>query len=203
MKVKKEKWSRRDFLKTAGTVGTSSMLFPSISLGDDSEKVIVSGNLPTRTFGKTGKNVSILALGGSFDTEQNQLLLRQAIKLGVTYWETAEGYRNGRSEKGFGNYFKKYPQDRQKIFLSTKTLLRRPGEMTKALEESLRRLNTDYIDLYLWHRIDSLESNYTRDVRDWVEKMKSEGKIRFFGFSQRDGHTNNNKISLFYLFGSI
>jgi len=150
------------------------MLFPSSSLGDNSEKVIVPRNLPTRPFGKTGTNVSMFALGGSFDTEQNQLILRQAFNLGVTYWETAEGYRNGKSEKGFGNYFKKYPGDRQKIFLATKTHLRRPTEMTIALEESLRRLNTDYIDIYLWHRIDSLENNYTREVRNWVKKMKSE-----------------------------
>jgi len=159
------------------------MLFPSSSLGNNSEKILVTGSLPTRPFGITGTNVSMLALGGSFDTIQNQIILRQAIKLGVTYWETAASYRNGKSEKGLGNYFKKYPEDRQKIFLATKTHLRRPGEMTIALDESLQRLNTNYIDIYLWHRVESLESIYTSSVRDWVGKMKREGKIRFFGFS--------------------
>ncbi|MDF1590372.1 MAG: aldo/keto reductase [Desulfobacterales bacterium] len=178
-------WSRRDFLKKAGTAGAVSMLLPSIAAGDNSLRSTSppASPLPVRPFGKTGVDVSILALGGSFDTEQGQLLLRQALNLGVTYWETAEGYRNGRSEKGMGNYFKKYPGDRQKVFLSTKTASRRPAEMTIALEESLQRLNTSYVDLYLWHRIDSLESLYDRSVRDWVEKMKGEGKIRLFGFS--------------------
>ena len=161
------------------------MLLPSIVSGDDSVSSTSppASPLPVRPFGKTGVDVSILALGGSFDTEQGQLLLRQALNLGVTYWETAEGYRNGRSEKGLGNYFKKYPADRQKVFLSTKTASRRPAEMTIALEESLQRLNTSYVDLYLWHRIDSLESYYDKSVRNWVEKMKGEGKIRLFGFS--------------------
>ena len=178
-------FSRRDFLKNIGAAGALSLMLPSLAKGDDSSGSTTPAKLPlpTRPFGKTGIAVSMLALGGSFDTEQSQLLLRQALNLGVTYWETAEGYRNGRSEKGFGNYFKRYPQDRQKVFLSTKTASRRPEEMTIALQESLLRLNTSYVDLYLWHRVDSLESNYSRSIRNWVEKMKGEGKIRLFGFS--------------------
>ncbi|MEW6673140.1 MAG: aldo/keto reductase [Thermodesulfobacteriota bacterium] len=177
-------WSRRDFLKSAGAAGAASLL-PVLARSDNSggSTTATPAPLPVRPFGKTGVAVSMLALGGSFDTEQGQLLLRQALNLGVTYWETAEGYRNGRSEKGLGNYFKKYPGDRAKVFLSSKTASRRPDQMTSALEESLQRLNTAYIDLYLWHRIDSLESVYTPAVREWVEKMKGAGKIRLFGFS--------------------
>ena len=147
MDVKIKAWSRRDFLKKAGAAGAVSMLLPSIVQGDDSDRPTTPSSsplpLPVRPFGKTGVDVSMLALGGSFDTEQRQLLLRQALNLGVTYWETAEGYRNGRSEKGLGNYFKKYPGDRQKVFLSSKTVSRRPAEMTIALEESLM-IRTDY-----------------------------------------------------------
>ena len=185
MKAKVTACSRRDFLKHAGAAGAVSLLLPVIGQGADSGRSTppAPSALPVRPFGKSGVDVSMLALGGSFDTEQNQLMLRQALNLGVTYWETAEGYRNGRSEKGLGNYFRKYPGDRQKVFLSTKTAARHPAEMSTALEESLQRLNTSYIDLYLWHRIDSLEPVYTRAVRDWVEKMKGEGKIRLFGFS--------------------
>ncbi len=183
----KRSWSRRDFLKTAGATGVGSMLFPTVSLAGDSNKPAgedpKQGLLPVRPFGKTGISVSILALGGSFDTQSNQVLLRQALKLGITYWETAEIYGFGRCEKGYGKYFTKYPEDRKKVFLVTKTLSRVPPDMTSALEGSLERLSTSYIDLYLWHMIGSLNPLYDKAVRDWVEKMKSEGKIRYFGFS--------------------
>ena len=64
--------------------------------------------IPKKTFGKTGEQVPILSFGGIFDTRQNQLLLNQAVKMGVTYWDTAEGYINGASEEGMGQYFEKY-----------------------------------------------------------------------------------------------
>lgn len=182
MDGKKKDWSRRDFLKTTGAAGIASLLLPSSSRGDDSKESTSLLHLPTRPFGKTGNQVSMLALGGSFDTESGQLLLRWALNFGVTYWETAERYLGGRSEKGFGKYFKRYPEDRKKVFLVTKTTSKHPADMTAALEGSLERMNTSYIDLYLWHRPRSLD-HYDQAVRDWVQKMKSEGKIRLFGFS--------------------
>ncbi len=76
--------------------------------------------------------------------------------------------------------------------MATKTTSRRPANMTTALEGSLERLNTSYIDLYLWHRIKSLDY-YDKAVRDWVQKMKSEGKIRLFGFST---HKNMEELMM-------
>jgi len=187
MHAKKKGWSRRDFLKTAGATGVCSMLLPRVSLAGDSDKpaegIPKQGPLPTRPFGKKGIRVPILALGGSFDTLSNQLLLRQALTSGVTYWETSEIYGYGRSEEGYGRYFARYPEDRKKVFLVTKTVSRIPADMAAALEGSLKRLNTSYIDLYLWHAITVLETRYDKAVRDWVEKMKSDGRIRHFGFS--------------------
>jgi predicted aldo/keto reductase-like oxidoreductase len=187
MCVKKKSWARRDFLKTAGATGVGSVLFPTVFLARDPNKPAGETPqgmlLPTRPYGKTGIRVSMLALGGSFDTLSNQLLLRQVLKLGVTYWETAERYRGGRCEEGFGNYFTKYPEDRKKVFLVTKTTARIPADMSSALEGSLERLNTSYIDLYLWHKIGSLDFSYDEAVRDWIKKMTSEGRIRYFGFS--------------------
>jgi predicted aldo/keto reductase-like oxidoreductase len=65
--------------------------------------------------------------------------------------------------------------------------------MTAALEGSLERLNTSYVDLYLWHKIGSLQPFYDKAVRDWVEEMKNEGKIRHFGFST---HQNMEKCMI-------
>ena len=76
--------------------------------------------MPKRKLGKTGVEVSILNLGGMFDTINNQLLLKQALKWGVTYWDTAESYGNGLSEEGMGRFFARNPEARKEIFLVTK-----------------------------------------------------------------------------------
>jgi hypothetical protein len=138
--------------------------------------------VPTRPFGKTGVRVSTLSLGGMFDIPSNQLLLRQALKLGVTYWDTADCYEGGRSEGGIGTFFSKYPETREKIFLVTKSDARDPGGMSRLLDRSLKRMNTDYIDLYFIHGIRGINELNT-ETKSWAHKSKSKGKIRFFGFS--------------------
>ena len=69
--------------------------------------------VPTRRFGKTGVDVSMLALGGVLGMS-DQLVFRQALKMGVTYWDTADSYGWGKNEKAIGKYFAKFPEDREK-----------------------------------------------------------------------------------------
>ncbi|MDX2502297.1 MAG: aldo/keto reductase, partial [Deltaproteobacteria bacterium] len=137
--------------------------------------------VPTRPFGKTGVDVSMLSLGGMFNIASNQLMIKQALRWGVTYWDTADCYQRG-SEKGIGKYFKKYPEDRQKVFLVSKSYARNPGGMTKLLNRSLERMNTDYLDLYFVHGIRGVDE-LDDSTRAWAAKAKAAGKIRFFGFS--------------------
>ncbi|MBA4366612.1 MAG: aldo/keto reductase [Desulfobacterium sp.] len=174
--------SRRAFLKTAGTVGVSALasqpLFQQNAVAESSQNIIV----PTRMFGKTGKEVSILSLGGMFDIPSNQIVLNLAMKFGVTYWDTANSYGNGASEDGIGKYFQSKPQDRSKIFLVSKAYTMDTEEMTTMLDTSLKRMNTDYIDLYFMHGISSTDP-LTDKVRKWAENAKKQGKIRLFGFS--------------------
>lgn len=184
----KKDWSRRDFLKTAGAAGVGSMLASISPLTNASSRSrsVTSDQLvvPTRPFGKTGVNVSILGLGGSGDLRYSQLLLRQAIKLGVTYWDTAESYGGGRSEKGIGEHFARHPEDRKKVFLVTKSHSGDVEGLSRSLEKSLKRMNTTYIDLYFVHGLGRIQELRPFDeFRGWVEERKSEGKIRFFGFS--------------------
>jgi aryl-alcohol dehydrogenase-like predicted oxidoreductase len=141
--------------------------------------------MPKRKLGKTGAEVSILCLGGMFDTVNNQLLLRQALNWGVTYWDTAEGYGNGLSEEGFGRFFTRYPETRKDIFLVTKFRPSPPDKLSEALDKGLKRLHTDYVDVFYTHGISDF--NQITGVRDWAEQMKKAGKIKFFGFST---HTN-------------
>src|SRR5210317_1906652 len=149
MSKKINRISRRNFLKATGTVGLATIITPVKQFAVASE---AKKSVPTRPFGKTGANVSILSLGGMFNIASNQLLMKQAMDWGVTYWDTADCYQRG-SEKGIGKYFKKYPRDRQKVFLVSKSDARSPDGMTDLLDRSLKRMNTDHVDLYFVHAV--------------------------------------------------
>ncbi len=186
MPGKKRNISRRDFIKTTGTVGLGSALIPlssvipahGISATEETEQMVV----PTRPYGKTGVKVSILSLGGVLDI-YDQLIFRQAFKLGVTYWDTADSYSWGKNEKAIGKYFTKFPNDREKVFLVTKARTSDPKKLTEKLNTSLQRLNTSYVDMYFIHYVSDVKNEMTNEVKAWAEKAKSEGKIRFIGFS--------------------
>ena len=178
MPKKENQWSRRDFFKTVAIAGAGSMLAPAAHLAEAADNNL---QVPQRPFGKSGINVSILSLGGMFNIKSNQIMIRQAIRWGVTYWDTADCYHRG-SEKGIGKYFSKYPEDRKKVFLVTKSDARNPKGMSKLLERSLDKMKTDYIDLYFVHGIHSIDE-LDQSTRTWAEKTKAAGKIRLFGFS--------------------
>jgi predicted aldo/keto reductase-like oxidoreductase len=157
---------------------------PFESLAASSDEPLV---MPTRTFGKTGVEIPILGLGGSTDIQQ--LILRQAVKWGVTYWDTANSYYGGNSERQIGKYFAKYPEDRKKIFLVTKSHAWTVDDMTRDLNTSLERMKTDYIDLFFVHSVRNI-GELNDNIKGWSRKTKAGGKIRFFGFST---HSNMEK----------
>jgi len=178
--------SRRQFIKTAGGAGLGSVLLPLSSLtqanGSSASKVSEQKIVPTRPFGKTGVNVSILSLGGVLGVN-DQLMFRQALKMGVTYWDTADSYGRGNNEIAIGKYFAKFPNDRKKVFLVTKAATSNPQKLTEKLNASLQKMNTSYVDLYFIHYVSDVRYELTDEVKDWAEKAKAKGKIRFFGFS--------------------
>jgi predicted aldo/keto reductase-like oxidoreductase len=177
--IKKHNRSRRDFLKVAGAAGVGSIFAAFNTLTEASEG---PKTMPTRPFGKTGIDVPILAFGGSLDTSMSLLVLRQAFKLGVTYWDTANTYMGGKSEEGMGKYLEKYPENRKRIFLVTKSSAWTIGGLSQDLDLSLERMKTDYIDLFFVHSVKSM-SDLDDKTRVWADKKKAQGKIRFFGFS--------------------
>ncbi|MBU0996031.1 MAG: aldo/keto reductase [Proteobacteria bacterium] len=184
MNTTRNRYTRRCFLKTAGAAGLGSLLSAADDMSDafaaPSEIIQPEDTVPRRPFGKTGENVSILALGGYFDALNNQSLLKQAILSGVTYWESSFSCKGGK--EGYGVYLKHNPQDRKKIFLSAKTSSKDPVKMGQELDETLSVLNTSYIDYFVIHAVDNAE-DLNADIRKWADQKKSEGKIKFFGFS--------------------
>ena len=178
--------TRRGFIRTMGIGGiAATALNISGPAGAQAPTAGQTAAMPKRKLGKTGAEVSILCLGGMFDTINNQLLLRQAFNWGVTYWDTAEGYGYGLSEEGFGRFFTRYPETRKNIFLVTKFRPSPPDKLSEALDKGLKRLCTDYVDAFFTHGISDF--NQIAGLRDWAEQMKKAGKIKLFGFST---HTN-------------
>ena len=177
--------SRRQFFRIAGAAGLGTLVASraQAALPKEVGPTLAAGEIavPKRPFGKSGIDVSILGLGGMFDIAANQLMLQQAVRWGVTYWDTADCYHRG-SEAGIGKYFAKYPEQREKIFLVTKSDARDPEGIEELLERSLERMNTSYIDLYFIHGISTIRE-LDQDTRKWAEKAKARNKIRLFGFS--------------------
>ena len=160
----------------------------------------------TKTLGWTGEQVSALGLGcmgmshayGRRDDRESLSTLERALELGVTFWDTADYYGNGDNERLIAKALK---GNRGKVFLATKFGLRAPKSgdlfapvtdgspawMKTAVESSLQRLKTDYIDLYYLHRVDPKVP-----VEETVGAMAAlvrEGKIRYIGLSEVSADT--------------
>jgi len=145
-------------------------------------------SVPTRLLGKTGEEVSILGLGGyhigKLDKDQSIKLIRSAIDEGITFMDNAWCYHQGLSEKIMGEALKN--GYREKAFVMTKNHGRTKERFNKQLEESLQRLNTDYIDLLQLHEIINFGEPakiVNEGVLEEALKAKEEGKIKYIGFT--------------------
>ncbi len=151
--------------------------------------------IPSVSLGKSGLKVSVLCLGcmnfGESTSEDDSLtILNRAHETGVTFWDTANVYSGGGSETIIGKAFQKFGF-RDDIVLATKVngamgpgpndrgLSRR--HIRKAIEDSLRRLQTDYIDLYQMHRFDPTVP--LDEMLETFDTLVREGKIRYYGTS--------------------
>jgi aryl-alcohol dehydrogenase-like predicted oxidoreductase len=185
--------TRRDFLKQAAAGATLAALAENVIAQTSSAS---AAGLPTRVLGRTGQRVSILALGGWHigsikDDAESIRLMQAALDEGITFFDNAWDYHDGRSEELMGRALAEDGR-RQKVFLMTKNCERDYAGSQRCLEDSLRRLRTDHLDLWQFH-----EMVYDNDP-DWVfEKggikaamdARKAGKVRFIGFT---GHKHPN-----------
>lgn len=174
--------NRRTFIKTLGAMGLGSTVGATLQAAIPAAQAAplpkMHQTVPTRPFGKSGIQVSTLGFGGSHDLVSKQLLLKQALKMGVTYWDTAHNYSN--SEEAMGKYFDRFPEDRKQVFLVTKAKSSDPAELDRYLATSLERLKSNYVDMFFIHQVSNVEKQLTREIRKWAEKAKAIGAIRLF-----------------------
>jgi aryl-alcohol dehydrogenase-like predicted oxidoreductase len=147
--------------------------------------------IPRRPLGRTGEQVSALGLGGyhigAIGNQRDAIhLVHEAIDAGVTFLDNAWEYHEGRSEEVIG---KAIADRRDRVFLMTKVCThgRDRREAMRQLEQSLRRLKTDYLDLWQIHEcvyFNDPERHFARGgAVEALEQAKREGKVRFVGFT--------------------
>jgi len=179
--------TRRKFLLDAAASGLAATALTNEVLA--SQQAPGAAGLPTRVLGRTGERVSIVCLGGWHigsikDPAEAIRIMHAAVDQGLTFFDNCWDYHEGGSEEVMGRALAGGRRD--KVFLMTKNCERDYAGSRKCLDDSLRRLQTDRIDLWQFHEI-----IYDNDP-DWVfEKgglkaaleARQAGKVRYIGFT--------------------
>jgi aryl-alcohol dehydrogenase-like predicted oxidoreductase len=144
--------------------------------------------LPTRSLGRTGRDVTMLGLGGwhigRMSERDAQATIEAALEGGIRFFDTAESYQDGVSEQRLGTML--VPKHRDAIFLMTKSTATDRAEAERHLEGSLRRLKVDHVDLWQMHAVSNpqdVDDRISRGVLDVMMKAKASGKARHIGFT--------------------
>jgi aryl-alcohol dehydrogenase-like predicted oxidoreductase len=193
---------RRDFLKLAAAAGAplaaGGTLGPLSADAAESDVPSTAGRPPDtvrgdmryRKLGRTGEEVSLLGLGGYHigiqkDEQDSVRLIRSAIDHGVTFLDNSWDYNDGASEERMGKALRDGYRD--KVFLMTKIDGRTRTSAADQLDESLKRLQTDRIDLLQFHEIIRLEDPDRIFAKggalEAVLEAKKAGKVRYIGFT--------------------
>jgi predicted aldo/keto reductase-like oxidoreductase len=189
MKDSSNRLNRRNFFKTVGVAGLSSVVGSKLMAEPNEPNTPVSSQpsetpqVPRRKFGKTGQDVPALSLG-AIQLVDNQVILTSSLKWGIDYWDTAPVYTGGNSEICIGKYFAANPDMRKKVFLVTKaSRANNPQQAEETLKESLKTMNTDYVDVFYGIHGLNNASQLTDEYKTWVEDAKKRGLFKYFGFS--------------------
>lgn len=185
---------RRDFMMrtlaggaTAGIAGTFSA--KALAQQADADAAAAS-KVPRRVLGKTGVTVPIILMGGSqaFDPKYDRLL-HAGFNKGVDYIDTAEQYANGKSQIGVAAFQKQVGRD--KVWITSKSAIAAdratPELYLTRLDDCLRSLETDYMDMYFMHMIKD-ERHLDPEFIAMGETIRKSGRAKFFGFSCHDGN---------------
>jgi len=163
-------------------LGTVAALGPGLSaLATPAASAASPGIRRYVRLGRTALEVSEIGFGSASSHDPD--LVRHALERGVTFFDTAESYRFGWSEEAMGEGLRGV---RDRVVLSSKTKAgarATQADMMAALEGSLRRLQTDYLDIYFNHAVNDVARMQNEEWWAFIERAKAQGKIRFRGMS--------------------
>jgi len=190
--------SRRHFLKSSLTLPVALAAAPALltqSASADDATAAPADALPRRQLGKDGPHVTMLCLGGMMAALSPDYL-DIAWSMGIRYFDTADCYLKGQSEKIIGQWLAKYPERRKEIFLVSKDHPHgSPDPLLTMIDTRLAALGTPYVDAFFIHGIGPGE--YGQDSLNWpksdafkkvADQLKSAGKVKKIGFSCHDAH---------------
>ena len=188
MKIARAPITRRELLQRLALL-TGATLVPWRAFGavEPAGSDKLGPLLPLRTLGQTGLQVTMLAVGGSHIGRPSesvaQAVIEAAIASGIRTFDTAQLYQNGGSEERYGKFLT--PKYREHVLIFTKTMAEDAATARSHLEGSLRRMKTDYLDLWQLHDVRTIAKANTRvpAVLDVMLKAKAEGKVRHIGFT--------------------
>ncbi len=171
--------NRRDFLKNSAAAGiglTAAGISPRRIFSETTSEF---NRIFYREFGSTGIKVSEIGFGAM--NMRDPELVHAAIDSGINYIDTANYYMKGLNEEIVGKVLK---TKRDKVFLVTKVGLRKNLEkIPEEIETSLRRLQTDHVDLLLFHKTDTREEILDDKIMKIFDDARKKGYTRFIGFS--------------------
>jgi aryl-alcohol dehydrogenase-like predicted oxidoreductase len=178
---------RREFLKQSALTAAAAAASSSLSAA-----ATPATPIPRRALGKTGEHLSIIGFGGivvmNEDTGHANNIVAEAVDRGVNYFDVAPSY--GDAQERLGPALVPY---RKNCFLACKTEGRSKDDSRKQLEESLRLLKTDHVDLYQFHGLTKMADLDKvlgpGGAMETMEAAKKEGKIRYIGFSVHSAET--------------
>lgn len=189
--------SRRDFLKTAsisglaaGMVASEGFLSSRLAANETAQAPTRSGEMIYRTLGRTKEKVSVLGLGGHHigrlkDEQESIRLIRSAIDRGINFMDNSWDYHNGGSEIRMGKALQ--GGYREKVFLMSKIDGRTKKAATQQIDESLRRLQLDSVDLMQHHEVIRMEDPdrifASGGANEAMLEAQKAGKIRYIGFT--------------------
>jgi len=187
--------SRRSFLKSTMALPVALAAAPSLFTQTSfAAAPVAGGELPRRQLGKNGPKVTMLSMGGMMAALSPDYF-DIAWSMGIRYFDTADCYLKGQSEKIVGQWLAKYPERRQEIFLVSKDHPHKgPEQLLEMIDTRLAAIGTTYLDAFYIHGLGPRE--YGEGSLNWpksdayrqvAEKLKSSGKVKMVGFSCHDG----------------
>lgn len=184
---KSERLSRRVLLRRGALASVGIGLFPLLGRAQQQPqaRAEVRRYVP---LGNTGIKMSDISFGASRLGAGEENLVRHAFDRGVNYFDTAESYTGGDSESTIGNALL---GKRDKVYMTSKLsagATERQASFMAALEGSLRRLRTDYVDVYFNHAVNDVQRLQNPEWYEFAERAKRQGKIRATGISGHAGH---------------
>ncbi len=169
-------WPRRKFLKYSG-IGGSLLPLGATNAQAQVARAANGGVKSFRRLGRTELSISDISFGASRLRSGEEALIHHALDRGINYFDTAESYTGGASEQVIGRALK---GRRDKVILASKQFAgssTRKEDMASELEASLRRLQTDHIDVYFNHAVNDAARLANPEWGEFVERAKAQGKI--------------------------